>query len=108
MRPVSMQGLQGRADTLSHYCDRGRLFITLGTSPVLPLIISALLHHDRSCFSQRCFTKSDDLMHIKSYAQIVADHWMSGRHLICPFHDQVLLQPPKPSLNQVSTTLNQA
>ena len=26
------------ADTLSLYCDRGRLFITLGTSPVLLLI----------------------------------------------------------------------
>eukprot|EP00985_Skeletonema_marinoi_P010954 scaffold5155_cov132-Skeletonema_marinoi.AAC.4 len=39
------------ADTLSHYCccDRGRLFITLGTSPVLLLI------------KERCFTKYEDL-----------------------------------------------
>jgi len=39
------------ADTLSRYCycDRGRLFITLGTSPVLLLI------------KERCFTKYEDL-----------------------------------------------
>eukprot|EP00984_Skeletonema_dohrnii_P030187 scaffold21463_cov94-Skeletonema_dohrnii-CCMP3373.AAC.1 len=30
--------------------------------------LRALLHHDLSCFSQRSITKSDDLMHIKSYA----------------------------------------
>eukprot|EP00985_Skeletonema_marinoi_P009245 scaffold4275_cov143-Skeletonema_marinoi.AAC.2 len=28
----------------------------------------------------KSFTKSDDLMHIKSYAPDRADHWMSGRH----------------------------
>eukprot|EP00985_Skeletonema_marinoi_P017963 scaffold9979_cov97-Skeletonema_marinoi.AAC.1 len=66
------------ADTLSHYCDRGRLFITLGTSPVLLLI------------KERCFTmishatsKNDDLKRIKSTirARFVADQ-ADTRHLI--------------------------
>ena len=39
------------ADTLSHYCDRGRLFITLGTSPVLLLI------------KERCFTMISHAFH---------------------------------------------
>eukprot|EP00984_Skeletonema_dohrnii_P001190 scaffold371_cov84-Skeletonema_dohrnii-CCMP3373.AAC.1 len=67
------------ADTLSHYCDRGRLFITLGTSPVLLLI------------KERCFTMISHAFHKDASQRVTIDahqivradrpdHWMSGRH----------------------------
>ena len=80
------------ADTLSHYCDRGRLFITLGTSPVLLLI------------KERCFTMISHAFHKELHKewrfdahQIVRarlsrslDVWQTpGIWLIWPFHDQV-------------------